>query len=77
MLKGLVQEIAKSIVDRPEEVFVTGIGGNSVFVIELKVASEDTGKVIGRQGRTAAAMRTILNAASSKIKKRTVLEILD
>ena len=77
MIKTLVEDIAKSIVDRPEEVFVTEFGGDNVHIIELKVAREDTGKVIGRQGRTAGAIRTILSAASAKIKKRAILEILD
>lgn len=77
MIKTLVEDIAKSIVDRPEEVLVTEFGGDNVHIIELKVAREDTGKVIGRQGRTAGAIRTILSAASAKIKKRAILEILD
>ena len=76
-MKALISTIAKSIVDSPEDVLVTEVGGDHVHVIELKVAREDTGKVIGRQGRTAAAMRTILSAASAKNRKRAVLEILD
>ena len=77
MMKVLVQKIAQAIVDRPEDVSVEEVGGGHTCVIELKVAREDTGKVIGRQGRTASAIRTILSAASAKIKKRAVLEILD
>ena len=63
--------------DRPEEVSVTEVEGNQTSVLELKVAKEDLGKVIGKQGRTARAMRTILSAASAKLKKRTVLEIIE
>jgi predicted RNA-binding protein YlqC (UPF0109 family) len=64
-------------VDKPEEVEVTEIEGEQTSVIELKVAKEDLGKVIGKQGRTARAMRTILSAASTKMNKRSVLEILE
>lgn len=77
MLKELVEYIAKSLVDKPEEVQVTEIGGEQTVVYELRVAKEDLGKVIGKQGRTARAMRTILSAASIKLKKRSVLEILE
>ncbi len=63
--------------DKPDEVVVTAIEGQQTYVIELKVAKEDIGKVIGKQGRTAQAMRTILSAASAKINKRSVLEILE
>ena len=63
--------------DKPEEVVVTEIEGQQTSVIELKVAKEDLGKVIGKHGRTALAMRTILSAASTKIKKRSVLEIIE
>ena len=76
-MKSLIEQIAMSIVDRPEDVHVSEIGGDNTLVIELKVAREDTGKVIGRNGRTASAMRTILGAASAKLRKRAVLEILD
>ena len=65
------------MVDLPEEVSVTEIEGEQTSVIELKVAKEDLGKVIGKQGRTARAMRTILSAASTKIRKRAVLEIIE
>lgn len=76
-MKELVAYIAKALVDKPEEVGVTEIEGEQTSVIELKVAKEDLGKVIGKQGRTARAMRTILSAASTKINKRSVLEILE
>ena len=76
-MKDLIADIAKALVDRPEEVVVTEIKGEQTFVIELRVAKEDIGKVIGKQGHTARAIRTILSAASAKLKKRSVLEILD
>ncbi len=76
-MKDLVSYIAKALVDKPEEVVVTEIEGEQTSVIELKVAKEDLGKVIGKQGRTARAMRTILSAASTKIRKRSVLEIIE
>lgn len=76
-MKELISYIAKALVDKPEEVVVTEIEGEQTSVIELKVAKEDLGKVIGKQGRTARAMRTILSAASAKINKRSVLEIIE
>ncbi len=76
-MKDLIEYIAKALVDKPEEVVVTEIEGAQTAVIELKVAKDDLGKVIGKQGRTARAMRTILGAASTKIKKRSVLEIIE
>ena len=76
-MKDLIAYIAKALVDKPEEVVVTEIEGRQISVIELKVAKEDIGKIIGKQGRTALAMRTILSAASTKINKRSVLEILE
>lgn len=76
-MKDLIADIAKALVDKPEEVVVTEIVGKQTFVIELRVAKEDIGKVIGKQGHTARAIRTILSAASAKLKKRSVLEILD
>jgi predicted RNA-binding protein YlqC (UPF0109 family) len=76
-MKELIEYIAKALVDKPEEVSVTELEGQQASVIELKVAKEDLGKVIGKQGRTARAMRTILGAASAKMKKRSVLEILE
>ncbi|WMW65220.1 MULTISPECIES: KH domain-containing protein [Nitratidesulfovibrio] len=77
MLKDLVEYIARSLVDKPEDVHVTEVEGEQTSVLELKVAKEDLGKVIGKQGRTARAMRTILGAASTKARKRSVLEILE
>jgi predicted RNA-binding protein YlqC (UPF0109 family) len=76
-MKELVAYIARSLVDRPEQVSVAEVEGNQTTVLELTVAKEDLGKVIGKQGRTAQAMRTILSAVSSKVKKRTVLEIIE
>ena len=76
-MKDLIAYIAKALVDKPEEVVVTEIVGQQTSVIELKVAKEDMGKVIGKRGRTALAMRTILSAASTKMKKRSVLEIIE
>lgn len=76
-MKELIEYIAKLLVDNPEEVQVTEIEGKQTSVIELRVAKEDLGKVIGKQGRTARAMRIILSAASAKMKKRSVLEILE
>ena len=76
-MKDLIGYIARALVDHPEQVSVSEIEGNQTSVLSLKVAKEDLGKVIGKQGRTARAMRTILGAASAKIKKRTVLEILE
>lgn len=76
-MKELVTYIARSLVDRPEAVTVAEVEGNQTTVLELTVAKEDLGKVIGKQGRTAQAMRTILSAVSSKVKKRTVLEIIE
>jgi len=76
-MKALISYIAQALVDRPEEVKVTEVEGDQTSVLELKVAKEDLGKVIGKQGRTARAMRTILSAASAKLKKRTVLEIIE
>jgi predicted RNA-binding protein YlqC (UPF0109 family) len=76
-LKDLIETIAKSLVDHPEQVKVTEIQGEKTSVIELSVAKEDLGKIIGKQGRTARAMRTILSAASSKNNKRVVLEIIE
>ncbi len=76
-LRALVEYLAKALVDLPNQVNVKGIEGEQTTVIELKVAKEDLGKVIGKQGRTARAIRTILNGASTKLKKRTVLEIIE
>ena len=76
-MKELIEYIAKALVDKPEEVQVTELEGQQSSVIELRVAKEDLGKVIGKQGRTARSIRTILGAASAKMKKRAVLEILE
>ena len=76
-MKELVEYIAKSLVDQPDAVKVTEVEGESTSVIELSVAKEDMGKVIGKQGRTAIAIRTLLSAASMKQKKRTILEIIE
>ena len=76
-MKDLITYIAKALVDSPDEVEVKEIEGEKTTVLELRVSQDDLGKVIGKQGRTARAMRTILNAAATKIKKRAVLEILE
>lgn len=76
-LKELVEYLAKTLVDKPGEVEVREIEGEQTTVLELKVAKDDIGKIIGKQGRTARAVRTILSAASTKLKKRSVLEILE
>ena len=76
-LKELISLIAKSLVDNPELVEVREIAGEQTAVLELKVAQEDLGKIIGKQGKTAKAIRTILSAAAAKMRKRAVLEILE
>jgi predicted RNA-binding protein YlqC (UPF0109 family) len=76
-LKALVELMARALVDLPDQVSVQQVEGEQTTVIELKVAKEDLGKVIGKQGRTARAIRTILNGASTKLRKRTVLEIIE
>ncbi|OGP15771.1 MAG: RNA-binding protein [Deltaproteobacteria bacterium RIFCSPLOWO2_02_FULL_50_16] len=76
-MQELITTIAKALVDNPDQVEVTAISGEQTTVIELRVAKEDLGKVIGKQGRTAHAMRTLLSAASTKLNKRCVLEILE
>lgn len=76
-MKELIAYIAKALVDHPEAVEVSEVEGEQTSVIELKVAKEDLGKVIGKQGRTARSMRTILSAASTKVRKRSVLEIIE
>jgi predicted RNA-binding protein YlqC (UPF0109 family) len=75
--KELVEYIAKALVDNPDQVRVSEIQGEKTSVIELSVAKEDLGKVIGRQGRTARAMRVILGAVSANMGKRSVLEIIE
>ena len=76
-MKDLIEFISKALVDKPDEVEVTEVTGDQTTVIELKVAQEDLGKVIGKQGKTARAIRTILSAASTKLKKRAHLEIIE
>ena len=76
-MKELIEYIARSMVDQPDAVKVTVVEGERTLVIELSVANEDMGMIIGKQGRTATAMRTLLNAASMKQKKRTILEIVE
>jgi uncharacterized protein len=76
-VKNLVTEIAKALVDIPEEVVVTEIAGEQVTVLELRVAPSDLGKVIGKQGRTARSIRTLLGAAGMKLNRRFTLEILE
>ena len=76
-MKDLLVEIAKALVDNPEQVKVVEIKGRQTTVLELSVAKEDLGKVIGKQGRNAQAIRTILNSASAKLKQNTVLEIVE
>jgi uncharacterized protein len=77
MLKELIEYVVKKIVDKPESVSVTEISGEQATIVELRVAQEDLGKVIGKEGRTARALRTLLHAASAKGRKRAVLEILE
>ena len=76
-MRKLIEYIAKALVDNPDAVEVSEIEGKQISVIELKVAKEDLGKVIGKQGRTAQAMRTILSAAGTKLRKRAVLELIE
>jgi len=76
-MKDLIEYIAKALVDAPDQVKVNEVVGEKTSVLELSVAKEDLGKVIGKQGRTARAIRTILSAASTKIRKRSVLEIIE
>lgn len=75
--REMVEFIAKSLVDNPDEVVVREVEGEQTSVLELSVSKEDLGKVIGKQGRTARAIRTIIGAVSAKTKKRVVLEILE
>jgi predicted RNA-binding protein YlqC (UPF0109 family) len=76
-MKDLVESIAKALVDHPEQVLVNAVEGEQVTVLELRVAPDDLGEVIGRQGRTAKSIRTLLGAAGMKLKKRYTLEILE
>lgn len=76
-MKELIEYMARALVDKPEEVAVNEVVGEKTTVYELRVSTSDLGKVIGKQGRTARSMRTILNAAGTKLGKRCVLEILE
>ncbi len=76
-LGRLIEYMARALVDLPDQVEINEIVGENTTVIELKVAKEDLGKIIGKQGRTARAVRTVLNGASTKLRKRTVLEIVE
>jgi hypothetical protein len=76
-MKEIIKYIVQELVDHPDQVEVSEIEGKEIAVLELKVAKEDIGKIIGKQGRTAQAIRTILSAVSGKAKKRTVLKIIE
>jgi uncharacterized protein len=76
-MRMLVEQIAQALVDAPNEVQVTAVDEDQTTVLELRVAQGDLGKVIGKQGRTAKSIRTILGAASMKLKKRYTLEIIE
>ena len=76
-MKQIIDTIVLALVDQPDLVIVKEIGGSHTSILELKVAKADIGKVIGKQGRTVGALRTILNAVSAKVNKRTVLEVME
>jgi predicted RNA-binding protein YlqC (UPF0109 family) len=76
-MKQLIEDIAKALVDLPDEVIVSEVKGEQITVLELKVAASDLGKVIGKQGRTARSIRTLLGAAGMKLNRRFTLEILE
>jgi uncharacterized protein len=76
-VKELIEVMAKALVEHPDQVHVNEVSGQQTSVIELRTAKEDLGKIIGKQGRNVQAMRTILHAASTKLKKRAVLEIIE
>ena len=76
-MKDLIEYVIKALVDNPEQVALTETKGQQITILELKVAKEDMGKVIGKHGQTARAIRTILSAASGKLRTRTVLEIIE
>ena len=76
-VRALIEQIAKALVDEPEQVVIKSVVGEHVTVLELRVSANDVGKVIGKQGRTARSIRTILGAVSMKLKKRYTLEILE
>jgi len=77
MMKELILVMAKALVDKPDDVKIREIEGDVTTILELRVAKEDLGKVIGKQGKTAHAMRAILNATATKLRKRAVLEIIE
>lgn len=77
ILKDLVQYVSEALVDRPDDVRVTVVEGESSIILELRVAAEDVGKVIGKGGQTAKAMRKILSAAATKLKKKSLLQIVE
>ncbi len=76
-MKSLIEQMVKALVDKPDEVLVAEVAGERTVIFELHVATSDIGKVIGKQGKTAHAIRTIISAAGSKLGKRCVLEILE
>ena len=76
-MRELVEIMAKALVDNPDQVEVTEIAGRDTSVIEVKVAKEDMGQIIGKKGRNAQAMRLILNAASAQLRKHVIFEIID
>ena len=76
-MKELIKRIVQALVDHPEQVAISAIEGKQSTVLEIKVAKEDIGKIIGKRGRNAQAIRIILNAASAKTKKRTIMEIIE
>jgi len=76
-VKELVEVIAKALAEYPEDIKVTEICGQQISVIELRAAKDDLGKIIGKEGRNAHALRTLVNAAATKLRKRAVLEILE
>lgn len=77
MMKGLIFTMAQALVDKPDEVEIKEVVGDKTTILELTVAKDDLGKIIGKQGKTARAMRTILNATATKLGKRVVLEIIE
>ena len=77
MMKELILVMAKALVDQPDKVEIREVEGDVTTILELKVAKDDLGKVIGKQGKTAHAMRALLNATATKLKKRAVLEIVE
>jgi len=76
-MKELIKRIVQALVDNPEQIEISEVEGDQISVLEIRVAKEDIGKVIGKQGRTAKAIRTLLSAASGKAKKRTIMEIIE